>query len=125
MIDQAEVSSAHERVYIAGPMTGIRDFNYPAFHAAAAEWRAQGFHVENPAEVEPQPSWAHYMRVSLRRLLTCDTICLLPGWTRSRGAVIEWLVALALDMRVVYMGGEQPSLKILTLVLRLRNEVLK
>ena len=30
----------HPTVYIAGPMTGLPDFNYPAFHAAASAWRA-------------------------------------------------------------------------------------
>lgn len=38
------------RVYIAGPMTGLPDFNFPAFHAAAAAWRAAGWEVFNPAE---------------------------------------------------------------------------
>lgn len=38
------------RLYLAGPMTGLPDFNYPAFHAAAAAWRAAGWTVANPAE---------------------------------------------------------------------------
>ena len=36
-----------KRIYIAGPMTGLPDFNYPAFNAAAARMRALGFEVEN------------------------------------------------------------------------------
>lgn len=112
-----------ERVYIAGPMTGIKDYNYPAFHAAAAEWRSLGFHVENPAEVEPQSSWAAYMKVGLRKLLTCDTIVLLPGWTESRGAVLEWLLATVLGLVVVYPGGAQPSKLLVGLALMLRDGV--
>jgi hypothetical protein len=27
------------RIYIAGPMTGLPDMNYPAFYAAADAWR--------------------------------------------------------------------------------------
>jgi hypothetical protein len=38
------------RAYIAGPMTGLPEFNFPAFHAAAASLRARGFEVENPAQ---------------------------------------------------------------------------
>lgn len=38
------------RVYVAGPMTGIPDFNYPAFNAVADQLRAQGYEVENPAD---------------------------------------------------------------------------
>lgn len=38
------------RVYLAGPMTGIADYNFPAFNAAAARLRAEGFDVVNPAD---------------------------------------------------------------------------
>jgi hypothetical protein len=38
------------RGYVAGPMTGIKDFNYPAFNAVAEDLRAQGYEVENPAD---------------------------------------------------------------------------
>jgi hypothetical protein len=38
------------RVYVAGPMTGIKDFNYPAFNAVAASLREAGYLIENPAE---------------------------------------------------------------------------
>lgn len=38
------------RVYVAGPMTGIADFNYPAFNAVADQQRTHGYEVENPAD---------------------------------------------------------------------------
>lgn len=47
-------------IYLCGPMTGLPEYNYPAFHAAAAELRAQGWRVVNPAEnAEPtaDPTW--------------------------------------------------------------------
>ena len=75
------------RIYIAGPMTGIEKYNYPAFNAKAAELRALGHHVENPAE-NPVPdcgSWEAYMRMAITQLMTCDEIHLLPGWTGSVG----------------------------------------
>lgn len=89
------------RIYIAGPMTGLPDFNYPAFHAEAARLRALGYHVENPAENPKQPSWGKYMRQSLRQMLTCDTIALLPGWTGSRGATLERYVGQIVGLQVV------------------------
>lgn len=91
-----------KRIYIAGPMSGLPDFNYPAFHAAAAVLRAQGHHVENPAE-NPAPTcgtWQGYMRMSLRQIAACDCLCMLPGWRASRGARIEHGLALDLGLDV-------------------------
>jgi len=42
------------RYYIAGPMSGIPAFNFPAFHAAAAALRAAGYDVVSPAETDPE-----------------------------------------------------------------------
>ena len=83
------------RIYLAGPMSGLPLYNYPAFNAAAAQLRVMGYHVENPAENPEQPSWAHYMRLAIGQLVTCDMVILLPGWRKSKGARIErWLSKL-------------------------------
>ena len=96
--------SIAQRIYVAGPMSGLPDFNYPAFHAEAKRLRNAGWHVENPAENPPPPcgSWEGYMRLALAQLVTCDAITLLPGWTRSKGACIEHFVAVHLGLAVVY-----------------------
>lgn len=93
-----------QRVYVAGPMTGIADLNFPAFNAATAALRDRGAHVENPAEINPDPDadWYDAMRRDIPRLLTCDTIMLLPGWEKSRGATLEYTIATAMGMTVVY-----------------------
>jgi hypothetical protein len=93
-----------KRIYIAGPMAGIPDLNYPAFNAQAARLRALGYHVENPAENPDPPcrSWDGYMRLAIAQLVTCDTIALLPGWQASRGARVERHLALDLGMPAVY-----------------------
>jgi hypothetical protein len=90
------------RIYVAGPMTGFPGLNFPAFHAAAAEWRAKGWHVENPAEINADPTagWHECMRADIARLVTCNAIYLLPGWKLSRGARIEAHIARELDMAV-------------------------
>lgn len=90
-------------VYLAGPMSGLPEFNYPAFHAKAAELRAQGRDVRNPAENDSGSagkSWEFYMRLALRMLLECDEIHLLPGWHNSHGARIEKYVAEELGMAI-------------------------
>lgn len=87
-----------KRIYIAGPMTGLPEFNVPAFRAAAVLLRLRGLEVVNPAELGggTDKPWEFYMRQSLKAMLDCDSICLLPGWASSRGATIECRLAQAL-----------------------------
>ena len=89
-----------KRIYLSGPMTGLPDFNYPAFNAEAARLRALGYHVENPAENPPQDSWEAYMAVCIPQMATCDTIAQLPGWSESRGALRERQEAVHLGMLI-------------------------
>lgn len=85
-------------VYIAGPMTSLPEFNYPAFHAAEMQLQAAGFRTLNPARNPKQSSWEDYMRVGLRMLLKADAIALLPGWEKSPGANIEKQLAFDLGL---------------------------
>jgi hypothetical protein len=91
------------RFYVAGPMTGLPEFNFPAFHAAAASLRARGFEVENPAE-NPEPacgSWLAYMRMAVQQVSRVDGLVLLPGWEKSRGARVEFNLAVGLGLSVM------------------------
>ena len=91
------------RIYIAGPMTGLPEFNYPAFAEEAKRLRALGYHVENPAD-NPVPacqSWAGYMRMAVAQLATCDGVALLAGWESSRGACVEHRLAHDLSLTVL------------------------
>ncbi|QPC43477.1 DUF4406 domain-containing protein [Kaustia mangrovi] len=108
-------------IYVAGPMRGIPEFNFPAFHAAAARLRAEGHNVFNPAERDIErhggidvskgnaegceETAAKEHGFSLRQALADDTryicleadaIALLPGWETSRGARAEKALADAL-----------------------------
>lgn len=92
-----------KRIYVAGPMSGMKDLNYPAFNAKATELRAAGHHVENPAENDPPKceSWLGYMRMAVRQLSTCDAVYMLPGWSRSKGACIEHQLAVDLGLEII------------------------
>jgi nucleoside 2-deoxyribosyltransferase len=93
------------KVYIAGPMTGLPELNFPAFHREAANLRAQGIEVVNPAEInaDPNAKWVDCMRADIRELVTCDVIAMLPGWDKSKGATLEHHIAKTLELRVVYL----------------------
>ena len=96
-----------ERIYIAGPMTGIARFNYPAFNSAADKLRELGYEVENPAE-NPKPecgTWEGYMRMSVVQIAGCDSIALLPGWLNSKGALLEVRLAADLGITISNIDG--------------------
>lgn len=94
------------KVYVAGPMTGLPESNYPAFHAAAATLEALGHQVLNPVDAEqfndtgkPQ-TWDWYMRHAIAMVIKADGIALLPGWERSKGANLEYQIGRALDLDI-------------------------
>lgn len=98
------------RWYVSGPMTGIDNWNFPAFNAMARELRADGHEVINPAELDgdKDPSslkWSDCLRRDISALMLCDTIAMLPGWSESRGAQLEHHVACELGFTVVYPVG--------------------
>jgi hypothetical protein len=97
------------RAYVSGPMSGLPNFNYPAFYEATFELRRRGHFVISPVECAEHldgtgAEWADYMRVDLPELVQCDTIVLLHGWHRSRGARLEHHIALELGMRVLTLA---------------------
>lgn len=98
------------KLYLAGPMTGYPELNFPLFHAEAARLRAAGIEVINPAEINPSPNagWQECMRDDIAALVRCDGVALLPGWHKSRGAFLEHFVARSLDMEV-FMAADLPQ----------------
>lgn len=115
-------------IYVAGPMSGLPEFNFPAFNAAADKLRGDGHSVFNPAERDierhngvdiskgnptgSQEVAAKEHGFSLRDALADDTwyickvadaIAMLPGWENSKGARAEWTLAIALGHTVIYL----------------------
>lgn len=116
------------KIYLAGPMSNLPAFNFPAFHAAAAKLRAAGHYVFNPAEADisrsgvdpsvlnptgdPNGSTSQIAGLSRRECLAADlawiaaegeAIALLPGWMNSSGAKAEKALADALNLQVIYL----------------------
>ncbi|MCL6562572.1 MAG: DUF4406 domain-containing protein [Firmicutes bacterium] len=96
------------RVYIAGPMSGLPGYHYPAFDAAAMALARAGHRPVNPADTGLRPGWerADYLRHSLGRLLReADGIACLPGWRRSRRARLEVRCARELGLPVAPLSA--------------------
>lgn len=109
------------KLYLAGPMRGIADFNFPAFHEGARLLRAAGYTVFSPAEkdldrvgdiftglkgtdeelVERNFSVAEALMVDFGIIAyEADGIALLDGWERSKGVKAETAFAEALNKPV-------------------------
>jgi hypothetical protein len=81
-------------------MTGLPDYNFPAFAAEAARLRGLGFDVVNPAEINPDGgTWEECMRRDVALLVTCDHVATLPDWQKSQGASLEVYLADRLGIR--------------------------
>ena len=110
------------KIYLAGPMRGIPEFNYPAFRAGTARLRALGHEVFSPVEHDEQmhgtdisnPTGSHEQAEAEHGFNLCEALCadltyicleaeavvLLPGWENSKGATAERATALALNKPV-------------------------
>jgi hypothetical protein len=88
------------KVYISGPMTGIPEFNYPAFEAAEKIVSAAGYDPVSPHRAPKLETWKEYMRYDIKLLMDCQAIAMLPGWENSKGANIEFDIANRLDFYI-------------------------
>ena len=108
------------RVYLAGPMRGIKSYNHPAFDAAAYKLLIEGHTVFSPAENDrllwPDWPWESFtgnpdvdgislpdMRKVIKGDLdwiadNAEAIALLPGWQNSRGARTEHALGIFLGL---------------------------
>ena len=100
--DSPAPSIGFPHLYLCGPMSGLPDFNYPAFHQAAARLRGLGYRVTNPAEngLPKQSAWIEHMRADIKGLVDCDGLALLPGYENSKGAGVEIELAMGLGITV-------------------------
>lgn len=90
-------------IYLSGPMTGLPDKNFPAFMRAATKLRAKKHRVVNPAELnigDPKSTWEECLRRDIKEMMKCRAVALLPGWKKSKGALLEVYIAKQLKWPV-------------------------
>jgi hypothetical protein len=117
------------RIYVAGPMRGYEQFNFPAFAEAAATLREDGWEVISPHELDELDGFnperysaappdlqkmaqIQLMQRDLDALKMCAAIALLPGWEKSRGATCELAFARFCDLECYrYVEGRLTDLE--------------
>jgi hypothetical protein len=108
-------------VYIAGPMRGIKDYNFPAFDAASVKLEAMGYQVISPADLDREAGHSFselgsdwdwntipegfnlkqaVIRDTFAIINNADEICLLTGWANSKGAQAEAALGRWLGLKV-------------------------
>lgn len=92
-------------IYIAGPMSGIKDHNRPLFNSVAIELTEQGYSVLNPATLPDGLSQGQYMQICLPMVAVAHELVMLPGWEQSEGAYIEFLLAKKSGKTIRGLGG--------------------
>lgn len=127
-------SDVQKTIYVAGPMQGYPEFNFPTFNAVAWALRQDGHTVFNPAEkdierhggvdiskgntagslAEAKTKHSFSLRTALNQDLEfictrANCVVLLPGWEKSNGAQSEHRTAVALQsegMEIVYLSQD-------------------
>jgi hypothetical protein len=117
------VDTPQSWVYVAGPMRGHKDFNFPAFDVARDALLKKGYNVISPADIDRAAGF----KVSSRCQDVTDTkpfvlrdfwslfymahkggaIALMPDWYRSTGASAEFFLARWLGLDVLNTFGEK------------------
>ncbi len=117
------------RIYLAGPMSNIPYFNFPAFFEAADKLKTDGHEVFNPAQSDVDnygdfwkncpkgsmdeikvrnggavPNYREFLRVDLNWILdNAEAIAFLPGWEKSKGVKAEKALAECLQLKEIYL----------------------
>jgi hypothetical protein len=123
------MSDKKGRYYLAGPMSGYKQFNFPAFIAAAADLRARGYEIVSPAELDAEngidkqamasvdgdaskltQTWGDLLARDVKLVADqVDGVIVLPGWESSRGARLETFVGILSKKKFFEYSEREPE----------------
>ena len=96
----------NKATYIAGPITGIKDFNFPAFFAMEESLKNSGLEtILNPASNKKDPnttSWKEFMIDAIDMVMRSEQVVFLEGWEKSKGARVEMELAKGLGLGIFF-----------------------
>lgn len=113
-----------ETLYVAGPMTGYPQFNFPAFDIVAADLRKRGFKIVSPAELDDPKTrkaalaspdgapgsgtsngetWGDFLARDVKLIADkVNGIVVIAGWQNSKGARLETFIAFLCGKPIVH-----------------------
>lgn len=119
--------------YLGGPMTGIPQFNFPAFDRAAERLRRHGYTIISPAELDNKETresamnspdgapgsgahngetWGDFLARDVKLIADkVDGAIFLNDWFKSKGARLEALVCTLKGKPVFRYSPDAPGLK--------------
>ena len=90
-------------IYIAGPMTGLPDFNRKRFWMMEHLLKLNGCKsVLTPARHPIDQPYEWYMRQGIKMVAQADAVVMLNGWNDSDGACLEYMVATSVGCELFY-----------------------
>jgi len=96
-------------IYISGQISGLPEAEALS-NFAKAKSQLQLMHPDatiispmHDIKHEHDKSWESYMKQDIGELLRCNTIALLPNWSKSKGAKLEYLIATSLNFEVIFI----------------------
>jgi hypothetical protein len=97
------------RIYIAGPMRGIENCNYPAFYKVEELLDSQKcYEVVNPARMDDeegigqQSEYKEALKRDIDEIFEVDAMYMMRGWEKSEGARVEHALAVYLGLYIQY-----------------------
>lgn len=100
-------------LYLAGPMRGHHQYNFPRFKAACKQLRRAGLEIVSPHELDleagfdprksadpDQATLIAMLERDMHAVLHSHGVIVLPGWPESKGAMAEVTLALAAGLPI-------------------------
>ena len=101
-----------KKIYIAGPITGVKGYA-DRFKRAEQILEEAGHKPVSPVIPgdDEGETYRYYIDRGIRLLLGCDAICMLPGWSRSRGAMLEKRYAETVKLPVYFIDSKYEAVR--------------
>lgn len=110
------------RAYLAGPMRGYEQYNFPAFDRARDFLITKGWNPISPADLDrnegitgfttdlPPDFIFNALRRDFMALCQCEAIVFLSGWEESEGANAEKFVAEHIGLPMYFIDTDTGEL---------------